>query len=147
MAEIATALYRPELVDDNGHPSAFSKTLSPTDEVVNGHATEMRFLGKKLKKKKKKSIKEERLLSEPQSIQFPSVNGQETLFTEESLAIEPVTMAEDQEPLFAVSEDILEAALPEEDPIPEAESAHEPLAESPLPGHINGGKLAFLFPA
>ncbi|KAM0084262.1 hypothetical protein ACKRZS_003479 [Fusarium odoratissimum] len=138
MAEIATALYRSELEDDNGYPSAFSKTLSPTDEVVNGHATEMRFLGKKLNKKKKKSIKKERLLSEPQSIQFPSVNGQETIFAEESLAVEPVTTAEVQEPLFAVPENNLETALPEEVPVPEAESAHELLTETPLPGHING---------
>lgn len=146
MAELATDLYRPDLVDDNGQSSALVKSLSPTVEVVNGHTTEMRFLGKKLKKKKKKSGKEEKLLSEPQPIQFPSVNGQETISGEESLAVEPVTTAEDQEPLFAVPENILEAALPEEDPVPEAESAHELLTETPLPGHINGGKLAFSVP-
>ncbi|KNB14653.1 hypothetical protein FOXG_13454 [Fusarium oxysporum f. sp. lycopersici 4287] len=138
MAELATELDRPDLVDDNGQYSALVKPLSPTVEVVNGHTTEMRFLSKKLKKKKKKSGKEEKLLSEPQPIQFPSVNGQETISGEESLAVEPVIAAEDQEPLFAVPENILEGALPEEDPIPEAESGHELLTETPLPGHING---------
>ncbi|EWZ84957.1 hypothetical protein FOWG_11462 [Fusarium oxysporum f. sp. lycopersici MN25] len=138
MAELATGLYRPDLVDDNGESSALVKPLSPMVEVVNGHSTEMRILSKKLKKKKKKSGKEEKLLSEPQPIQFPSVNGQETISGEESLAVEPVIAVEDQEPLFAVPENILEAALPEEDPVPEAESGHELLTETPLPGHING---------
>ncbi|KAF6525193.1 hypothetical protein HZS61_010988 [Fusarium oxysporum f. sp. conglutinans] len=138
MAELATDLDRPDLVDDNGQSSALVKPLSPTVEVVNGHTTEMRFLSKKLKKKKKKSGKEEKLLSEPQPIQLRSVNGQETISGEESLAVEPVIATEDQEPLFAVPENILEAALPEEDPVQEAESAHELLTETPLPGHING---------
>ncbi|KAK2669231.1 hypothetical protein RAB80_014757 [Fusarium oxysporum f. sp. vasinfectum] len=112
MAELATDLDRPDLVDDNGQSSALVKPLSPTVEPI----------------------------------QLRSVNGQETISGEESLAVEPVIATEDQEPLFAVPENILEAALPEEDPVQEAESAHELLTETPLPGHINGGKLAFSVP-
>ncbi|KAF4953604.1 hypothetical protein FGADI_5940 [Fusarium gaditjirri] len=141
MAEVATGFYRPDLVDENGQPSAL---VSPTVEVLNGHTSEMRFLGKKLNKKKKKIAEKERLLREARSTQFPPASGQETIFAEECLAVEPV---EDQEPLVAVPEEVPEVAVPEEipevavpedDPVPEAESAHDQLAESPLPGHING---------
>ncbi|KAF4438572.1 hypothetical protein FACUT_4847 [Fusarium acutatum] len=134
MAELATDLYRPELVDDRGQSGDPIKTSSPTDGAVNGHAVEEVSLSKKEKKKSKKSKKKERLLA----MQSPYVNGQETIFAEESLVVEPVTAAEDQEPLIAVPDDIPEASLPDEDPVPAAESAHEPLAESPPPGNING---------
>ncbi|KAF5537523.1 hypothetical protein FMEXI_9845 [Fusarium mexicanum] len=139
MAELATDLYWPELVEDSGQSGALIKTLSPTDEVVNGHAAEEKSLRKKKKKEKKekKMKKKQSLLS----IHSPSANGQETIFAEESLAVAPVTVADDQEPLITVPEevDILETALPEENSIPEAESGQGPSAEPPLPEHINGG--------
>lgn len=141
MAELMTDLYRPELVDDSQQSGALIKTSSPTDEVVNGHAVEEVSLSRKEKKKSKKSKKKERLLS----IQSPPLNGQEVIFAEESLAVEPVTAAKDQEPLFAVPEElnIQETAMPEEDPVLEVESVHGPSTESPFSGHINGGKFAF----
>jgi hypothetical protein len=136
MAEVATSLCWPDPVDDNGQNGALVKTLSPTDEVVNGYAAEAVLASKKDKKKKRK--KKERLLA----LQSSYVNGQEAIFAEESLVVEPVTAAEDQEPLIAVPEDIPVAVLPDGDPDPVAETAPEPSAESPPSGHINGGKLA-----
>ncbi|KAG5796039.1 hypothetical protein H9Q69_004923 [Fusarium xylarioides] len=137
MAELATSLCWPEPVDDNGQNGALVKTLSPTDDVVNRHPAEEVPLSKKDKKKmkKKKEKKKEKLLA----MQSPYVNGQETIFAEESLVVEPITAAEDQEPLIAVPDDIPEAAQPDEEPVSAAESAHEPLAESPPLGHMNGG--------
>ncbi|RBA14099.1 hypothetical protein FPRO05_02891 [Fusarium proliferatum] len=155
MAELGTYLYRPELVDNSEPSGDLIQTSSPTDEVVNGHAAEGVSLSKKETKKKKSKKKEkERLLS----IQSPPTNGQETIFAEELLAVEPVTVVEDQDPLIAVPEEVavpeeiavleeiavpeemnfLEAALPESDPVPVTESIHGPSADSSLPGHING---------
>ncbi|KAF5638098.1 hypothetical protein F52700_4802 [Fusarium sp. NRRL 52700] len=144
MAELATDLYRPELVEDSGQSGALIKTSSPTDEAVNGDTAEEVSLIKK--DKKKKSKKKERKEKEKQLAMLSHLNGQETIFAEESLVVEPVTTAEDQEPLIAVPGDIPEAVLPDEDPVPAADSAHEPLAESPLPGHINGGTEADISP-
>ncbi|SCV58669.1 uncharacterized protein FFFS_13319 [Fusarium fujikuroi] len=138
MAELATDLYMPELVDDNQHSGALIKTSSPMYEVLNGHTAVAVPLSKKDKKKLKKQKEKanERLLS----IQSPPANGQETIFAEEPLAAEPVTAAEDQGLLIAVPEqvDFLETTLPEKDPVPEIESIHGPSADSSLPGHING---------
>ncbi|SCV38530.1 uncharacterized protein FFB14_06948 [Fusarium fujikuroi] len=138
MAELATDLYMPELVDDNQHSGALIKTSSPMYEVLNGHTAVAVPLSKKDKKKLKKQKEKanERLLS----IQSPPANGQETIFAEEPLAVEPVTAAEDQGLLIAVPEqvDFLETTLPEKDPVPEIESIHGPSADSSLPGHING---------
>ncbi|KAF5560773.1 hypothetical protein FPHYL_6485 [Fusarium phyllophilum] len=133
MAELATDSYKLELGDSRWRSGALIKTFSQTNDVVNGHAAEEVPLSKKDKKKMKK--KKEKLLA----MQSPYVNGQEIIFAEESMAAEPVTAAEDQEPLIAVPDDIPEAALPGEDPVPEAGSAHEPLAQSLVPEHINGG--------
>ncbi|KAF5571996.1 hypothetical protein FPANT_13436 [Fusarium pseudoanthophilum] len=138
MAEVATSLCWPEPVDDNGQNGALVKTLSPTDDIVNGHPAEMRFLGKKLNKKKKKGGKEKRLVSEPQPIELPPLECQETTFADESLAAEPVTVAKDEEPLFDIPEAIAGDTTPVEDIVPEVQSAHEPLPESPVPKHING---------
>ncbi|KAI1028724.1 hypothetical protein LB503_002139 [Fusarium chuoi] len=140
MAELATDMWSPELVDDNVESGALVKTLSPTDEVVNGNAAEERFLGKKLKKKKEKKEKKK-----TKKEKCPSVNSQDTIFAEEPLAVEPTTATVDQEPLVAVPEelDILETAVPEADPVLEVESAHGPSSESPLSRHINGCKFAF----
>ncbi|KLO95081.1 uncharacterized protein Y057_6672 [Fusarium fujikuroi] len=138
MAELATDLYMPELVDNNQHSGALIKTSSPMYEVLNGHTAVAVPLSKKDKKKLKKQKEKanERLLS----IQSPPANGQETIFAEEPLAVEPVTAAEDQGLLIAVPEqvDFLETTLPEKDPVPEIESIHGPSADSSLPGHING---------
>ncbi|CVL01408.1 hypothetical protein FPRO04_08874 [Fusarium proliferatum] len=135
MAELADMWSVPELVDDNVESGALVKTLSPTDEVVNGNAAEERFLGKKLKKKKEKKEKKK-----TKKEKCPSVNSQDTIFAEEFLAVEPVTATEGQEPLVAVPEElnIQETAMPEEDPVLEVESVHGPSAESPFSGHING---------
>ncbi|KYG13684.1 hypothetical protein FVEG_13944 [Fusarium verticillioides 7600] len=132
MAEFATSLCSREPVDNSEQNGALVKTLSPKDEVVNGYAAEAALASKKNKKKLKK--KKERLLA----LQSPYFNGQEAIFAEESLVVEPVTAAEDQEPLIAVPEDIPEAVLPDGDPDPVAETAHEPSAESPPSGHVNG---------
>ncbi|KAF5973622.1 hypothetical protein FBULB1_8195 [Fusarium bulbicola] len=145
MSELATDLCWPEPVEDSGQSGALIKTLSPTDDVVNGHAAEEKSLSKKKKKEKKekkeKEKKEKKKKQSLLSIHSPSANCQETTFAEESLAVAPVTLAEDQEPLITVPEevDILETALPEENTIPEAESGQGPSPESPLPEHINGG--------
>ncbi|KAF5599112.1 hypothetical protein FPCIR_2508 [Fusarium pseudocircinatum] len=138
MAELATDLYRPDPGDDNGQNGALVKSSSPTDDVVNGHPAETRFLGKKLSKKKKKNVKEKRSIGEPQPIELAPPNGQELAFTEASSATEPVTVVMDQEPLFTIPEVIPDEITPLENPVPVAESAHEPLAESPPPEHING---------
>ncbi|KAH7259283.1 uncharacterized protein BKA55DRAFT_592049 [Fusarium redolens] len=138
MAELTTDLYRPEIVDGSRQSLAVVETLSPTDELVNGPAPEVKILSKKEKKKKKKRIKEERLLAESSQTPPPCVNGQKTVFADGSVAVESVTAAYDPEPLPTVSEAIIEAALPEDDPVPEVESVYEPLSESPLTGHING---------
>ncbi|KAG9497994.1 hypothetical protein J7337_010870 [Fusarium musae] len=139
MAEVATSLCWPEPVDGNGQDGALVKTLSPTDDVVNGYPAEMRFLGKKLsKKKKKKGGKEKTMVSEPQPIESPPLECQETTFADESLAAETVTMAKDEEPLFDIPEAIQGDTIPAEDIVPEVQSAHEPLPESPVPEHVNG---------
>jgi hypothetical protein len=145
MAELTTDLYRSEIVDGSRQSLAVVETLSPTDELVNGPAPGVKILSKKEKKKKKKRIKEERLLAESSQTPPPCVNGQKTVFADGSVAVESVTAAYDPEPLPTVSEAFIEAALPEDDPVPEVESVYEPLSESPLTGHINGGKLAFSF--
>ncbi|PNP78782.1 hypothetical protein FNYG_07924 [Fusarium nygamai] len=132
MAEHATDLYSPELVDESWQSRDLIKTSSPTDEVVNGHAARKVALSKKDKKMMKKKKKEKLL-----AMQSPYNNGQATIFAEEPLVVEPVTAAEDQEPLIAVPEDDPEAVPPNEDPVPVAETAHEPLAESPPPGNLN----------
>ncbi|KAF5694105.1 benzoate carboxyl methyltransferase [Fusarium denticulatum] len=146
MAELGTDLYRPDPMDDNGQNGALVKALSPTDDVVNEHPAEMRFLGKKLNKKKKKSGKEKRLVSEPQPIELPPLECQETTFADESLAAEPVTMAKDEELSFDIPEAIPDDTTPVEDIVPEVQSAHEPLAESPVPDHINGGTETDVLP-
>ncbi|KAF5702083.1 benzoate carboxyl methyltransferase [Fusarium globosum] len=136
MAELATDLYRPELLDNSEQFGDLIQTSSPTDEVVIGHAAEGVPLSKKEKKKKKNKKKEkERLLS----IQSPPTNGQEIMFAEEPPPAEPAIVTEDQEPLVAVPEElnIQETAMPEEDPVLEVESVHGPSAESPFTGHIN----------
>ncbi|KAF5976083.1 hypothetical protein FCOIX_7337 [Fusarium coicis] len=132
MAEVSTSLCLPEPVDDSEQNGALVKTLSPTDEVVNGYAAEAVLASKKDKKKKRK--KKEKLLA----LQSSYFNGQEAIFAEESLVVEPVTAADDQEPLIAVPEDIPVAVLPDGDPDPVAETAPEPSAESPPSGNING---------
>ncbi|KAF4496219.1 hypothetical protein FAGAP_7651 [Fusarium agapanthi] len=149
MTELATGLYWPEPVDGSGQSGALIKTLSPTDEVVNGHAAEEKSLSKKERKEKKdKKEKKKKKKQSLLAIQSPSLDFQQTFFAEESLAVEPVTVAEDQNPLIAVPEelDILETVLPEKNPIPEAESVRGPSAESPLPGHINGDAEADISP-
>ncbi|KAF5639458.1 uncharacterized protein FTJAE_4796 [Fusarium tjaetaba] len=140
MAELATSLCSPEPVDDSEQNGALVNTLSPTNEVVNIPAAGKVFLSKKDKKKKKK-IKEKLL-----AIQPPYVNGQEAIFAEEPLMIEPVTAAEDQEPLIAAPDDIPEATLPNEDPVPVAEGAHGPSSDSPHPEHINSATESEISP-
>ncbi|RBR05979.1 hypothetical protein FVER53590_13944 [Fusarium verticillioides] len=140
MAEVATSLCWPEPVNGNGQDGAPVKNLSPTDDVVNGYPAEMRLLGKKLSKKmkKKKGGKEKTTVCEPQPIQSPLLECQETTFADESLAAETVTMAKDEEPLFDIPEAIQGDTTPVEDIVPEVQSAHEPLPESPVPEHVNG---------
>ncbi|KAF5722912.1 hypothetical protein FMUND_2269 [Fusarium mundagurra] len=117
MAELATYLYRPEPVDDNGQNGALVNALSPTDDV---DPAEVRFVGKKLNKKKKKSVKEKRSVVKPQPMELAPPNGQEPVFEEESVAPRPVTVAQDQEPIFDVLEAIPDDDIPVEDSVPEA---------------------------
>ncbi|KAF5675087.1 hypothetical protein FCIRC_7560 [Fusarium circinatum] len=132
MAELATDLYEPELVDGSGQSGALIKTFLPTDEVVNGYGAEEKPLSKKEKKKRRKR---QMLLS----TQSPSANCQDTFSAEESFAAEPVPVAEDQDSPFVIPVAIPDETTPVEDPVTEAQSSHEPLAESHVPEHINGG--------
>ncbi|KAL9564844.1 hypothetical protein ACKAV7_011296 [Fusarium commune] len=128
-------LYRSAMVAEDRQPSIAVENTSPVEDSVNVSTAEYRPLSKKDRIKMRKKKREERALAELDAAKLTYANGQETVYADGSVAVEPVMLSNGQEPEPAGPEVDIEVVPPEEEEAPEAECAPEPVHESTPVGH------------
>ncbi|EMT67367.1 hypothetical protein NOF04DRAFT_9942 [Fusarium oxysporum II5] len=135
MAESIMDLYRSAMVAEDRQPSIAVENTSPVEDSVNASTAEYRPLNKRDRMKMRKKKREERALAELDAAKLTYANGQETVYADGLVAVEPIMVANGQGLEPAGREADIEVVPPEEEEAPEAESAPELVHESTLVGH------------